>query len=73
MLIKVCMYGIILEDDKGNQKKVSKPEEVKEIIEAAYYKDSADYEIEDIKDLEELARDYGYYVIKRRGNIIKLK
>lgn len=73
MLIKVCMYSLILEDDKGNQTKVTEHEEVKKIIEDAYYKDSTEYSIEDIKDLEELARDYGYYVIQRKGNIIKLR
>lgn len=73
MLIKVCMYSLILEDDKGGQKKVTNPSEVKKIIEDVYFKDNPAYRIEDIQDLEELARDYGYYVISRRGHIIKCK
>lgn len=73
MKIKVCLYGLILEDDEGNQKKVSDKFEVKKIIEDVYYNDETEYVIEDEESLLSLAKEYGFYIIENRFDLINSK
>lgn len=73
MKIKVCLYGLILEDYEGNQKKVSDKDEVKKIIEDVYYNDETKYLVEDKKSMSSLAKEYGFYIIENRFDLINSK
>lgn len=73
MKIKVCLHGLILEDYEGNQKKLSDKYEVEKVIEDVYYNDETEYVIEDEKSLSLLAKEYGFYIIENRFDLINSK